>query len=115
MNICQNEDCEDANCPGSDDEKHHCDECQELENVEDGKFCAMCNNYYCFTHWDDTFITLDCQNNEFDPNDLLFQVEMDDMICWNCYEEHEKFHCLIPRCMCDQGFDKNYRNHQQRM
>jgi hypothetical protein len=57
VRACQNKDCLNDKCPGSDDEKHHCDECLELEDVEDGKFCAMCNNYYCFTHWDGVFIT----------------------------------------------------------
>lgn len=37
----------DRNCPGSDDECHHCDSCGKLCGTEGGAYCYDCQVYWC--------------------------------------------------------------------
>ena len=79
-------------CPGSDDENHHCGECGELWWDEKGSHCERCNDYYCPTYWQNNFIWLDgCQCDD--------DMEVDyEFLCPKCFEKCPKYWCKTPKC-----------------
>lgn len=102
-------------CPGSDDESHHCvaEGCGELWWDEKGLRCDICRDYYCPIHWQTTFVTIDCEHNkgglseeEAEDSDYSDDAEM---ICAECYEMNEKYHCKVVGCYCSQNYDKIYK------
>ncbi len=87
-------------CPGSDDEDHHCEECGWLWMDDKGCYCEMCNKYYCPTYWQNNFIMPD----EFTPcNDCKDGECMS--ICPDCFKKHKEYWCKSnnPKCTYNMG------------
>jgi hypothetical protein len=75
-------------CPGSDDEDHHCVHCGELWWDDKGENCELCGDYWCPVGWQHTFIFLDsCEHN---PN--LEDISAN-LICNKCFSGDPKLHC----------------------
>jgi len=85
------------NCPGSDDETHHCYDCGELWWSK-GLHCDSCEKYYCPSYWQNYFIFLDCDN--CDNCDY-------ESICPMCFLKMPELWCQKPeKCQCSQNIDK---------
>lgn len=93
-------------CPGSDDDsefgKHHCVHCGELEWVNKGSYCGMCNAYWC-VDYQDTFINMDCKSI----------TENYELICSNCFISNQKFWCMDDACLCSCKIEKVKQEYQE--
>ena len=88
-------------CPGSDDEMHHCVDCGALAWEDKGNNCALCGAYWC-VDWQNTFIFSHCK-----------QVELDgeEGICSECFLEGPEFWCDDPKCDCNCKREKVERTY----
>jgi hypothetical protein len=96
----------DEDCPGSDDDNHHCVDCGELWWDDKGNYCASCSDYWC-PGWQNTFIFLDCQSGE----EASFAD--DDGICPKCFLSNEKLWCKNADCKCSQKHEKVLRKWEE--
>ena len=85
-------------CPGSDDENHHCVDCGELWWEDKGKNCEVCGGYWC-PSWQHTFIFMNCPKKGQDFDD-------DAGVCPKCFLADKKYWCKSRKCDCDQKHDK---------
>ena len=87
------------NCPGSDDENHHCKGCGELWWDDKGLWCDRCEKYYCPVYWQNYFIFLDCDNCDTD-NDY-------EHICPTCFLDTPELWCKnTENCNCSQNMNE---------
>ena len=73
-----------GDCPGSDDENHHCVDCGQLWWDDKGIYCDLCEDYWCPT-WQSTF---HFPEMEFADNDVFDEDELDPDagICPKCWD-----------------------------
>lgn len=77
-------------CPGSDDENHHCVDCGELWWDEKGAFCDLCGDYWCPLGWQNTFVFVESCEHGVDCH-----VEM---VCVKCFRANLQLHCKEAGC-----------------
>jgi len=82
-------------CPGSDDETHHCTDCGALAWDDKGNSCDLCGAYWCID-WQFTFVFPNCENIELS----------DEGICSKCFLANPEFWCNDAKCLCDNKQDK---------
>ena len=95
-------------CPGSDDENHHCEECGELWWDDKGLWCEMCNKYYCPTYHQNNFISLDGYYGCKECKEKFENIDVDwDMgICPDCFKKCPEYWCKSnnPQCYFNIGY-----------
>ena len=89
-------------CPGSDDEMHHCVDCGALAWEDKGLHCALCGAYWCID-WQHTFVFPDCE-----------QVDLaDEGICSECFLGNAKLWCNDEKCKCQCKRDEVQRTYSE--
>jgi len=78
-------------CPGSDDDTHHCVDCGGLSWDDKGKNCSICDAYWCVS-WEWMFVHKLCKHKR-DKIDLE-----EDPICLQCYFSDPAYQCKIKEC-----------------
>ena len=90
--ICTNEGTFEGDCPGSDDESHHCVDCGQLWCSSKGLWCEKCGEYWC-PDWQHTFISLGSCERYGEFNDT--------QICSKCFLGDKKMWCKNDHCDCN--------------
>lgn len=76
-------------CPGSDDEMHHCNDCGELAWENKGNYCERCGKYWC-VDYQHVFIGYDCSEKECDVESM----------CSECFLADPSLWCENLKCLC---------------
>lgn len=114
---CMNELCvnkgtfEGEECPGSDDENHHCVHCGELWWIDKTYCCGICEGVWC-PSWQHEFVWMNCpyNTNYYD----IFSIGTDEGICPECFMKHKELHCTNPeKCSCGQNYNEFCRKREK--
>lgn len=74
-------------CPGSDDESHHCVDCGQLWWDEKGLSCDLCGDYWC-VDWQHCFVILDgCESSVHNVEEVAYP----EAVCSKCFLENDQF------------------------